>query len=117
MTPIDAGSNKRRRWLAALGLFLATAVGGVIAYIVARRRQERMPAPEEAPVSDLSARLRQAAATQERRVRRRAGRWLRRRPAGETAPEQESGEGVPPTTGEEADAIEEEQLTPPASLV
>jgi len=103
-------ANKRRRWLAALGLFLVTAIGGVIAYLVARRQQKGPASPEEAPVSELSARLRQAAATQERRVRRRSGadrgpgRWFRRRPAVETAGEPSSAEETPPMSGGETDA-------------
>ena len=67
----------RRRWLTALGLFLATAVGGVIAFLLARRRAQKKPAPEEVSVSELSARLRLEAATQERRLRRRLGRGRR----------------------------------------
>ncbi len=64
-------AQKRRRWLTALGLFLATALGGVIAYLAARRRRKEKPSPEEASVSDLLSRLRQEAADRESQVQRR----------------------------------------------
>lgn len=68
-------TQKRRRWLTALGLFAATAVGGIVAFVLARRRRQKAPSPEEVPVRELSARLRREAATQERRLRRQP--WFR----------------------------------------
>jgi membrane protein YqaA with SNARE-associated domain len=62
---------KRRRWWTALGIFAATVVGGVLAYLFARRRRSRVPRSlEEASVSELSARLREEAAARARGVRR-----------------------------------------------
>jgi len=90
-------SPKRRRWLTALGLFLATAVGGVVAYLLARRaRKGRQQRTEEASVTELSARLRLEAAAQEMRMRRRPGRMhgpLRRRRQSDSPP------SVPPEAG------------------
>lgn len=62
---------RRRPWLTALGLFLATVVGGLVAYLLARRGRRKRPA--DAPVAELSTRLREEAATRERRLRRGQG--------------------------------------------
>lgn len=63
---------RRRPWLTALGFFLATVVGGLVAYFLARRGRRKRPA--DAPVAELSARLREEAAAREKRIRRRQGR-------------------------------------------
>lgn len=76
---------KRRRWLTAF-LFVVTALGGVLAYLLARRaRRRRETVPEKASVAELSARLRHEAARRVQPARRRAGRlhwpWSQRRQA------------------------------------
>ncbi len=63
---------RRRSWLTALGFSLATVVG-LVAYLLARRGRRNSA---DAPVAELSARLRKEAAAREKRLRR--GR--RRRP-------------------------------------
>jgi|GEM_PF-3001473 hypothetical protein len=80
----------RRRWLAALGFFLATAIGGLVAYLLARRGRRKRLA--DAPVAELSARLRREAAARERRLRRRGGRP---RPPKATPAEESSPPGEP----------------------
>lgn len=62
---------RRRPWLTALGFFLATVVG-LVAYLLARRGRRKRPV--DAPVAELSARLREAAAARERRIRRKQDR-------------------------------------------
>lgn len=63
---------RRRSWLTALGFFLATAVGGLVAYLLARRGRRKRLA--DAPVAELSTRLREEAAARTRRLRRGRGR-------------------------------------------
>ncbi len=92
--------QKRRRWWTALGLVLATALGGVLAYLFARRRR-RAPSPEDASVIELSVRLREEAAAQERRVRRqcrqscRSRLWRRRMSPPDVLPEEGQGGDSP----------------------
>lgn len=90
---------KRRRWLTALGLFLAGALGGVLAYLLARRtRHGRREALDGVPVAELSARLRREAAWRERRARRRPAhlRWPwsgRRRAVADLSPRRRERQG------------------------
>ncbi len=59
---------RRRSWLTALGFSLATVLGGLVAYLLARRGRKNRPV--DTPVAELSARLRAEVAAQERRLRR-----------------------------------------------
>jgi hypothetical protein len=70
--------ERGRRRLNALRLFLATAVGGLVAFLLARRlRRRREQVTEETSVAELSARLKQEAAEQEMRLRDRLRRkWF-----------------------------------------
>lgn len=67
---------RRRPWLTALGFFLATVVGGLLAYLLARRGRRKRLA--DAPVAELSARLREEAAARARRLLRGRGRRPRK---------------------------------------
>ncbi len=113
-------TTERRRRLRALGLFLATAIGGLVAYLLSRRaRRARKPAPEEASLDDLSARLRRAAATQEQRMRRRPPRlrWRiggARRPKAVPQPAPEEALHAP-APADRADAAEVPPSTPPTA--
>ncbi len=98
-------TQRRRRWLTALGLFVATALGGIIAYLAARRRRKEKASPDEASVSDLLSRLRQEAASREshrqRRPRLHLPRLGRRRPAASPPAESTEGVGEVPAAGED----------------
>jgi len=100
---------KRRRWLTALSLFLATALGGVLAYLLARRaRRRRETELEKVSVAELSARLRSEAARRARPARGRSGRlhwpWSRRCRAAALSPRNREGQEAASAGRERGDA-------------